>query len=483
MTDSTVPSPIEFNKIKLKKSSVPAKVPTLDDLSFGELALNFASGRLYYRTANNHISSFVDTSHTREPTGFPSRFESVINFDNLTRTFSLKPIDHCFNVWVSGNRWVLDRPYTIIIPDVPGLYYIYFNKSGQLVYSKTAPDYDETAMVAYVYWNSSFKTSIVIDERHGTSMDWATHEYFHTTQGAVHGYGFDLISYPVSSTGESDADAQFSINDGIFFDEDLKFTVSHNNTPALNSFEQTLSTVAKLPILYLDGTEWLVDSPSVFAIKSGFRRPQYNYYNGSSWSAVDVMSDGWYTTTWVVATGIPSYPVVAIMGQSAGADVYYQEDLKFSNLIIPDLPVKEFRPLYKIIWQVSNQYTNNIRARIVNISDLRSISHSDLNRVDPNPVVNFVNPRPVNADLFNHFGISHFYTIDNKPVVAKRYEFTDSLEWVVRHDQNTDQFFETITDDRGNRFNAGITIIDQNSFKVKLTTAMSGKVDVIFVKT
>lgn len=483
MSESNVPSPIEFNKIKLKKSSVPAKVPTLDDLSFGELALNFASGRLYYRTSNNHISSFVDTSHTKEPTGFPTRNESVISFDNLTRTFTLKPIDHCFNVWVSGNRWVLNRPYTTTIPDVSGLYYVYLDKAGNLVSSKIQPNYDTAAMIAYVYWNSTFKTSMLIDERHGTVMDWSTHEYFHTTQGAVHGYGFDLVGYPTSSTGNFDSDAQFSLNDGIFFDEDLKIAVSHNATPGLNRFEQPLSVVAKLPMLYMDGNEWLIDSPSVFAIKSGFRRPQYNYYNGASWNAVDVMGDGWFTTSWIVATGIPSNPVVAIMGQSAGPDVYYQEDLKFSSLIIPDLPVREFRPLYKIIWQVSNQYSNNIRARIASIADLRTIPHSDFNRVEPEYVVNFVNPRPVNADLLNNFNISHFYTIDNKPVIARRFEFTDSLEWVVRHNQNTDQFFETITDSDGNRFNARVTVVDQNSFKVKLTTAMSGKVDVIFVKT
>lgn len=483
MSESTVPSPIQFSKIKIKKSSVPAKVPALEDLSFGELALNFASGRLYYRTANNHISSFVDTTHTKEPAGFPSRSDSVISFSNLTRTFSLKPIDHCFNVWVTGNRWVLDRPYTVTIPDESGLYYVFFDKTGSLVVDTQSPDYSTVAMVAYVYWNSVFKLSILIDERHGTSMDWATHEYFHLTQGAVHGQGFDLISYPTTSTGNQDTDAQFSINDGIFFDEDLKFTISHNATPAANSFEQPLSTVAKLPMLYLDGTEWVVDSPSVFAIKSGFRRPQYNHFTGSSWSSVDVMGDGWYTTSWIVATGIPSHPVVAIMGQSAGPDVYYQEDLKFSSLIIPDLPVKEFRPLYKIVWQVSNQYSNSIRARIVSIADLRSISHSDLSTSELSYIVNFVNPRPVNADLFNNLDISHFYTIDNKPVITKRFEFNDSLEWVIHHGQQTDQFFETLTDDQGNRFNAKVSIIDKDSFKVKLTTAMSGKVDVIFVKT
>jgi len=46
------------SKLILKKSSVPAKVPVVGDLEYGELALNYADGKLFYKTANNTISSF-----------------------------------------------------------------------------------------------------------------------------------------------------------------------------------------------------------------------------------------------------------------------------------------------------------------------------------------------------------------------------------------------------------------------------------------
>ena len=45
------------NKIILKKSSVVGRVPTTSDLEYGELALNYSDGKLYYKTANNAISS------------------------------------------------------------------------------------------------------------------------------------------------------------------------------------------------------------------------------------------------------------------------------------------------------------------------------------------------------------------------------------------------------------------------------------------
>jgi hypothetical protein len=48
------------NKVLLKKSSVAARVPTTSDLDYGELALNYADGKLYYKTSTNTIKSFTE---------------------------------------------------------------------------------------------------------------------------------------------------------------------------------------------------------------------------------------------------------------------------------------------------------------------------------------------------------------------------------------------------------------------------------------
>ena len=50
------------NKIKLKKSSVVGRIPTTGDLEYGEVALNFADGKLYYKTASNTIDFFTSDS-------------------------------------------------------------------------------------------------------------------------------------------------------------------------------------------------------------------------------------------------------------------------------------------------------------------------------------------------------------------------------------------------------------------------------------
>lgn len=48
-------------KVILKKSSVSGKVPTDSDLVYGEVALNFTDGRLYYKDNTNAIKNFVDS--------------------------------------------------------------------------------------------------------------------------------------------------------------------------------------------------------------------------------------------------------------------------------------------------------------------------------------------------------------------------------------------------------------------------------------
>ena len=52
------------NKVLLKKSSVGARVPTTSDVDYGELALNYADGKLYYKTSGNAIDSFPSLTAT-----------------------------------------------------------------------------------------------------------------------------------------------------------------------------------------------------------------------------------------------------------------------------------------------------------------------------------------------------------------------------------------------------------------------------------
>jgi hypothetical protein len=69
------------------------------------------------------------------------------------------------------------------------------------------------------------------------------------------------------------------------------------------------------------------------------------------------------------------------------------------------------------------------------------------------------------------------------PIVPQKsfsYTFTNSLVWLVTHNQNSRNFTESIMDSEGYRIIANIRIVDNNSFEVLLTTATTGTIDVTF---
>jgi hypothetical protein len=67
-------------------------------------------------------------------------------------------------------------------------------------------------------------------------------------------------------------------------------------------------------------------------------------------------------------------PVIAIMGQTQYSSLNATQDAQWSDLDLTNFPVVEFRPISKIAFYVSNGYTNAVKARIVYVEDLRSIT-------------------------------------------------------------------------------------------------------------
>ncbi len=72
------------NKIILKKSSVVAKVPLTTDLDYGELAINYADGKLYYKKSDNTIDEFISASATSGVTSVDGNTGAVTSAQLLT---------------------------------------------------------------------------------------------------------------------------------------------------------------------------------------------------------------------------------------------------------------------------------------------------------------------------------------------------------------------------------------------------------------
>ena len=48
-------------QLKLKKSSIVGRTPQASDLDYGELAINYADGIIYYKNSSNQVKSFIDS--------------------------------------------------------------------------------------------------------------------------------------------------------------------------------------------------------------------------------------------------------------------------------------------------------------------------------------------------------------------------------------------------------------------------------------
>jgi hypothetical protein len=346
---------------------------TLDNLS-DVVITSAANGQMLEFNGTNWVNAVRPSS---EPMGHEDKSESTISFNEGTRTFSIAPVSTSFTVWCAGKRFVKTATETVEIPDTSGLYYIYFNSSGVLSYRTDYFVWDEDAPTAYVYWNEvDNKAYFFADERHGITLDWATHEYLHRTRGAAIANGFGANNYIINGNGSLDSHAKLDIADGTFFDEDLQVDISHSATPTPNTWEQVLQGNAEIPVFYRLNNHWTKDVATEFPLKQGESRPQYNLNTAGTWSATDIANNR-FGVSWIIATNNLNEPIIAVLGQGSYTDNGSAQAEFYSSLNLDGFPIVEFRPLYKIIYECKDSYTNTPSARITDVIDLRSIISSD----------------------------------------------------------------------------------------------------------
>jgi len=87
-----------MSDIIFKRSSVPNKVPLVGDLQYGEVALNYADGKLYYKTAANQIDYLASNAFTNVLVNSPSN-DQVLAYDST----SSKWVNKTSNVQQTAN--------------------------------------------------------------------------------------------------------------------------------------------------------------------------------------------------------------------------------------------------------------------------------------------------------------------------------------------------------------------------------------------
>lgn len=368
-TSASVGNVLKFDGTKFSPG-IASTVGSIDDLS--DVVVTAAvDGQILVFNGTNWVNTVLPSN---EPMGHENKADSVISFDEASRTFSIAPSSASYTVWCAGKRFVKTTTSTVTIPDTSGLYYIYFNSSGALAYKTTFFTWETETPTAYIYWNEvDNKAYFFADERHGITMDWATHEYLHRTRGAVIANGFGVSNYSIVGNGSSDAHAKFDLAGGTFFDEDLQVDITHSNTPTANTWEQVLEGNAEIPVFYKLNSHWTKDVATEFAFKQGTSRPKYNSYSAPNWSTTDIDNNK-FTISWIIATNNLNEPVIAIMGQASYNNIGEAEAAVWENLNLDGFPIFEFRPLHKVVFQGTDSFTNSVNAAIRGIYDLRRVS-------------------------------------------------------------------------------------------------------------
>ena len=348
----------------------------------------------YYTDTEAQEPLYTDVRDaTREPIGHTDLTQSVMSFNNASRTLTIAPAagNDYFEVWCIGKPYRKTTPESLTIPDESAFYYIYYSSEGVLSYKTSYFDWDSDAPTAYIYWNTDTdKAEYFADERHGIVLDWQTHEYLHRTRGASIANGFTASNYVLGGNGSLNTHAQLDIANGTFFDEDLQVDISHSNSPTANTWQQDLQGPARIPVMYRSGAHWIVDSPTDFPMKQGTTTVKYNTVVGSTWSTTDVSNNS-YVPMFIVATNNLNYPVLSIMGQYIDSNLGKVQEYDWSSMDLGDFPSVEFRPLYKVIVKALTGASNTVKASITEIQDMR------VDQVNPVGIAQSVSSSPTGA--------------------------------------------------------------------------------------
>lgn len=308
-------------------------------------------------------------------TGFPDEAKegTTIAFDDGTRTFSITPTGTHFDIYQSGVPYRFEGTQQIVIPDIEGFHFIYFDE-GVLTVTQ-AFDFDiilEWVYVANVYWDATNSKAVLVgDERHGLGMDAKTHEYLHNINGTQINSGFALGNFTTTGDGSADADAQISIANGVIRDEDITHSIQHAAVPSA-AFEQVLDPIAQLPIWYREGASglWREDTATNAPVSVG-ATINYNEFTGAVWQKTEA-GDGKFVAMWIFATNDIYSPMISMMGQNVWDTLGEAQDGEQYNAIsFGTLPAQEFKVAYRLIFETSSLYTNSYKARLADVRDLR----------------------------------------------------------------------------------------------------------------
>jgi hypothetical protein len=285
-------------------------------------------------------------------TGFVDRTSSTITFNESTRVLSIAPTGASFDVYYRGEKHTYSSALTFTVPDTSqGKYYSINPTTWALYDAGTFGDIKNSINAAYVMWDATNSKALIIgDERHSVTGDPEWHYVHHRNVGTIWRSGGSL-TYTLNNASAVSVAVAAPL---VIADEDLEHTITHAASPT-NPFEQILTGAASLPVMYLNGTTYVMTTASTTPWVAGTTTARYNPISGGSGSLADA-GEGKYISYWLVATNSQVNPVRLVMGRLAHdtVDAAYQENFEGYGV-----SVAEIVAMYQIVLQTSTAYTAN----------------------------------------------------------------------------------------------------------------------------
>jgi len=307
---------------------------------------------------------FINRSSGFDVAGGP---DSVIAFDNNTRIFTISPVTNKFAFWqfiVRISFFKRYEPMELEIPDEEGLYLIYLfrdeedktHKRQKLFYTKnpTVEDIREVylnrVIVAWIYWNFNDKSTVYFgDERHGSEWNPKIHLWAHEAFNAFWKSGFSVTGLNPGD-GSDNSHAQFGIASGEFSHEDMEHAVS------------AVAATTGLPVMWFDGSYPGIESNPGYSFLRG---PDFLFNNAGNTKTE--CTDGFFMLYHVLASNCQLYPLISVMGlkQYENKNDCCKAAYGEMQEIKRKLPQQTVLPVASFAFEVSHEFTNDVKARIV----------------------------------------------------------------------------------------------------------------------
>ena len=303
--------------------------------------------------------------------GFVDKSElSLVWSDAGPRTVTLDSVGASFRYFHDGVMYTETGALVVTIDDTAGIHAIYIDGEGSMTSLANPSEHQidgvivNECVVAFVMWDGA--DGRLIFEFHGYKMSPETHHWIHDNIGAVYKEGSALADFTIDDDGDHTIDAQFSVAEGEFYDEDLEVEID------------ALAVGDGMEIWYLDGAVWKWKTqgvaPNAFSVLSDLVGAGRLAYNNAG--AQTECTNQYYVLCHVFATNVTADTYdgkgryIAIQGQAQYATKALARigaETEINTLVYGTLPLPETVPIGTVIFQTSTApaFANAVKATTI----------------------------------------------------------------------------------------------------------------------